>query len=384
MSSFGICSHCLRALRQSIRQEASPTPMFPPNLTHFEQKLLLAKSPVSGQRYLSLEQKETTPQSHTKRPNLHINVPTATPTNTTNLTAQVPEDPQDQNAPKPSKSKSTLKPGLPAGPSVSQMQAQIQESLKRPAATNPLANRLAQSFRKTAKGTTQTYITYGETEALFKSCAAQADYTIPEDQRMGILTGKGPPKTADGIDLGQPVADTWWFNTIGLPPTFSTWSQVAFLHMYIITVRLRAVETASEFQNYQRYLIEHFSHAAEDKMVLLHNMSARGVRNKYLKDLFLQWRGILAAHDEGMVKGDAVLAGAIWRNLFRGQEDVDWEKVALVVAFVRRAVTKVGNLDINTIATSLNGPVGIWAQSHQPAGDLVSRQSRQLNAPFTG
>ncbi|KAJ9495114.1 Ubiquinol cytochrome-c reductase assembly protein Cbp3 [Exophiala xenobiotica] len=369
MSSFGICSHCLRALRQSIRQE----------------KLLLARSPASGQRYLSSERKETTLQSNTKRPNLYINIPAGTPTNTTNLTAEVPGDPQDQrDAPEPSKSKSAPKPDLPAGPSVSQMQAQIQESLKRgPAAVSPFANRLAQGFSKTAKGTTQTYITYGETEALFKSCAAQADYTIPEDQRMGILTGTGPPKTADGIDLGHPVTDTWWFNTIGLPPTFSTWSQVAFIHMYIITVRLRAVETASEFQNYQRYLIEHFSHAAEDKMVLLHNMTARGVRNKYLKDLFLQWRGILAAHDEGMIQGDAVLAGAIWRNLFRGQEDVDWEKVALVVAYVRRAVTKVGNLDINTIATNLNGPFGIWAQSHQPVQDLVSRQSRQLNAPVT-
>ncbi|KAK6380381.1 Serine carboxypeptidase 3 [Exophiala oligosperma] len=368
MGSFGICTQCMRALRQSVRQENS---------------VLLARSPASSRRHLSVQQTEPRFQTQSTKSSIHLNVPTATPTNTTNLTAEIPEDASKAEAqPEHTKSKSPQRQELPTGPSVAHMQAQIQQSLRRPAMANPLASRVAQSLRKSAKGATQTYITYGETETLFKSCAAQADYTIPEDQRMGILTGQGPPKTADGIDLGHPVRDTWWFETIGLPPTFSTWSQVAFLHMYIITVRMRAVDTTSEFQDYQRYLIEHFSSAAEDKMVLLHNMSARGVRNKYLKDLFLQWRGILAAHDEGLIKGDAVLAGAVWRNLFRGQEDVDWEKVALVVAFLRRAIAKTGNLDIKTIVRGVDGPEGIWAQSQRPLQELVDRESGFLKAPL--
>ncbi|KIW20927.1 hypothetical protein PV08_01506 [Exophiala spinifera] len=367
MGSFGICSRCMRAIRQSVRHD----------------NLVLAKSPASSRRYLSFQQTEPRLQTQNAKASIQINVPTATPTNTTNLKAEVPGDAPKGAAPQEhTKSKSPKRSELPPGPSVAHMQAQIQQSLQRPAVTNPLATRVAQSLRKTAQGTTQTYITYGETETLFKSCAAQADYTIPEDQRMGILTGKGPPKTADGVDLGHRVGDTWWFDTIGLPPTFSTWSQVAFLHMYIITVRMRAVDTRSEFQDYQRYLIEHFSHTAEDKMVLLHNMSARGVRNKYLKDLFLQWRGILAAHDEGLIKGDAVLAGAVWRNLFRGQEDVDWEKVALVVAFIRRAIAKTGNLDIKTIVRGVDGPEGIWAQSQRPLQELVGHQSGLLKEPL--
>jgi cytochrome b pre-mRNA-processing protein 3 len=258
------------------------------------------------------------------------------------------------------------------------MQQQIQSSLKGP----DLATRLAKGLRKTAKSATETYITYGQTEALFKSCAAQADYTIPEEQRMSILTGKGPTKTADGIDLGQALGDTWWFNTLELPPTFSTWSQVTFLHMYVLTVRLRALETPSAVQSYQRYLTEHFSNAAEDKMVLLHNMSARGVRNKYLKDLFLQWRGVLAAFDEGMIRGDAVLGAAIWRNLFRGQEDVDWEKVALVVAFLRKAIEKFGNLEVLTIIGNQDGPNGLWARSRADLQQVVGKPSKRLNEPF--
>lgn len=59
------------------------------------------------------------------------------------------------------------------------------------------------------------------------------------------------------------------------------------------------------------------------------------IRNKYLKDLFTQWRGILAAYDEGLVKGDAVLAAAVWRNVFNAQEDVDLRGVGVVVCYMR-------------------------------------------------
>jgi len=241
---------------------------------------------------------------------------------------------------------------------------------------------MAKSLRNVAPSMTESYVVYGQTDALFQSCATQADYTIPEDQRMKILTGKGPPRAADGGEMGHPLEDTWWFNALDLPPTFSTWSQVTFLHMYVLVVQLRALETTAAFRDYQRYLIEHFSAAAEEKMTLLHNISSRSVRNKYLKDLFLQFRGFLVAFDEGMVKGDAVLAGAVWRNLFRGQEDVDWEKVALVVAFLRKAVEKFGNLDITTIIQNMDGPNGLWARSRENLDKLVDRPSKKLSEPF--
>ncbi|KAK5141201.1 Serine carboxypeptidase 3, partial [Cryomyces antarcticus] len=67
-------------------------------------------------------------------------------------------------------------------------------------------------------------------------------------------------------------------------------------------------------------------------MATYHGMVARGTRNKYLKDLFIQWRGVLAAYDEGLIRGDAVMAAAVWRNVFKGDENVDAEKLALIVA----------------------------------------------------
>lgn len=237
---------------------------------------------------------------------------------------------------------------------------------------------IAQKLRNTAKSTTESYITYGLTEAFFKSCSAPVEYTIPEEQRNRILTDKPPPKTAQGEDLGIAEADSWWFKELGLEPTFSTWSQVTYLHMYLLTVRLRAMESSTGFTNYQRYLIEHFSHAAEDKMIILHNMNARGIRNRYLKDLFIQWRGLLAAYDEGLAKGDAVLAAAVWRNIWKGSDDVDWEKVAAVVAYMRRSIGRLSRVDLDDLVHNLDQGASVWSNSKPDLKTLASRRSKGI------
>jgi cytochrome b pre-mRNA-processing protein 3 len=266
------------------------------------------------------------------------------------------------------------------------MQRQIQSSLS----PKTLPQRLATSLQKAAPGVTKTYTIYGQTEAIFKSCASQADYTIPRDQRMNVLTGKGPAKeaTQEGAELGQPLpeaAEAWWFTGLNLPPTFSTWSQVTFLHLYVVVTQLRAVlPSESEFQDYHRYLIEHFSREAEDKMVLLHNLNAQGIRSRYLKDLLLQWRGILVSYDEGQVKGDAVLASAIWRNLFRADENVDWEKVAAVVAYLRLAIRKVGSMSMDQLISGLDKKTNIWPSSSRAGSiaTLVGKASHGIHVPL--
>lgn len=86
-------------------------------------------------------------------------------------------------------------------------------------------------------------------------------------------------------------------------------------------------------------------------MDLLHGLTSRGIRNKFLKDLFLQWRGILAAYDEGLIKGDAVLGAAVWRNLWKAShtdangKDVNWAGIARVVAYMRRVLSELSSID---------------------------------------
>lgn len=116
--------------------------------------------------------------------------------------------------------------------------------------------------------------------------------------------------------------------------------------MYLLTVRIRALPSPESVRTHSRHLFDHFSHNAEQRMATLHNISSRSIRNKYLKDLFIQWRGVLAAYDEGLVKGDAVLGAAVWRNIWKASgtthdgQDLDWAKVATVVAYMRRVLSE--------------------------------------------
>ena len=266
------------------------------------------------------------------------------------------------------------------------MQRVIQQRLSAPRSAT-VGQMMAKSLRKHAGGTTETYITYGLTQAFFKACSLQASYLIPEDQRTNVLTGKGPPKAAGGEDLGVPDADAsvllqWWFNDLGMQPTFSTWSQVTYLHMYLLIVRLRALDSQVAFQDYQRYLLEHFSHAAEDKMLLLHGMSARAIRNRYLKDLFIQWRGLVASYDEGLMKGDAVLGSAVWRNMFKADEEVDWVKVGVIVGYMRRVISMLGSVEVNEIARAIDGTDGIFQRARQGLFGTVEKNSIGIDQSF--
>lgn len=89
---------------------------------------------------------------------------------------------------------------------------------------------------------------------------------------------------------------------------------------------------------------------AEDRMISQHGIVAGSVRSKYLKDLFVQWRGLTAGYDEGLIKGDAVLATAVWRNLFRADKEVDYRGVGLVVSYMRGVLQALDGIEDENIA----------------------------------
>lgn len=105
------------------------------------------------------------------------------------------------------------------------------------------------------------------------------------------------------------------------------------LHLYLVVVRLRCLEKPA-WQAWQTQLVNHFFQHAEDQMEVNHGMS-RMIRSRHLNSLFQTWRGVLLAYDEGLVKGDAVMAAAVWRNVFKSSEDVDMRHVAAIVAWMR-------------------------------------------------
>lgn len=112
-------------------------------------------------------------------------------------------------------------------------------------------------------------------------------------------------------------------------------------------------------------------------MVISHNMEARGTRNKYLKDLFIQWRGLLFAYDEGLVKGDAALASAVWRNVWKANEDVDIKGLTKVVAFMRKSI-----MDLEA-TEELDLQMGKWEWSDpEEMKALVGKKSPLMDKPL--
>lgn len=150
----------------------------------------------------------------------------------------------------------------------------------------------------------------------------------------------------------------------GLLPTFSTWSQVTMLHLYLLVVRLRCLEKDA-WQAWQTQLVNHFFLHAEEMMEINHGMTSRMVRQKHLQNLFETWRGVILSYDEGLVKGDAVMAAAVWRNIFTSREDVDMRHVAAIVSWMRLVLR---NLDRTLDPALLYHGANIFKV--QPAAEL--------------
>ena len=68
----------------------------------------------------------------------------------------------------------------------------------------------------------------------------------------------------------------------------------------------------------------------------------------------MQWRGLTAGYDEGLIKGDAVLATAVWRNIFKADAEVDYMGVAQVVSYMRGVLQGLDGIEDENIA---NGEV---------------------------
>jgi cytochrome b pre-mRNA-processing protein 3 len=144
------------------------------------------------------------------------------------------------------------------------------------------------------------------------------------------------------------------------------------LHIYILSSRFRCFPPAV-CRIWQQHLLDHFFYDMENKMVINHGMVARGTRNKYLKDVFVQWRGVLAAYDEGLAKNDAVLAGALWRNVFKASEDVDIKKLAMIVSFMRRSLSALEKVPDEKVMMS-----EVWFGSPADEEEVVARRSKEL------
>ncbi|PSN73864.1 hypothetical protein BS50DRAFT_566791 [Corynespora cassiicola Philippines] len=227
---------------------------------------------------------------------------------------------------------------------------------------------LAQKLREKAPLMTETYVAYSATQELLKECTRHGDYTIPQ----ALESGGEIPTDDNGVHLGEGTG--WWYETLGLQPTFSNWSQITFIHMYMLQVRIRMFPD-THAPVWIQHLTNHAFYAAEDRLAVWHKFHANSLRQKHLKDMFAQWRAVLLSYDEGLVKGDAVLAAAIWRNLLGAREDVDFNKIAQIVGYMRREIRRLEQAEDDEVAQ------GKWLFKGDPGQEesLVRIQSKTMN-----
>ncbi|KAI9672131.1 MAG: Protein cbp3, mitochondrial [Alyxoria varia] len=231
--------------------------------------------------------------------------------------------------------------------------------------------RAALTVRKKAPGLTETYVAENATNTLCKECARQADYMIPQAFQKGVKI----PTNAEGTHIGEGVG--WWYESLGLEVTFINWAQISFIHIWLLIVRLRYFPKDMA-DIWIQHLHNHFFWEAEHRLDVYHGMYSQGVRAKHLKELFHQWRGCFTAYDEGLFRGDAVLGTAVWRNVFKADENVDWRHVAQVVAFMRRGLRALDRAP-DRLLTSASIKFG------NPFGDMESvlAKSKIMDEPFT-
>ena len=174
-----------------------------------------------------------------------------------------------------------------------------------------------------------------------------------------------------------------------LPPTFQSWFTVTNLHIWMLTVRFRALP-AEHGRHYEQALIDHFFIDIEDRIrnvlqpqgapsapytfetnfyVNPNSPSPEGtsatesdakkkpsrapdrIVTRQMKIFKEQWAGMGLSFDIGLVKGDAEMAGAVWRNLLgaRGAQGIVYPTTSTAnsTAAFRRSVNLVGGEVVN-------------------------------------
>ncbi|GAA5982052.1 hypothetical protein JCM10908_004718 [Rhodotorula pacifica] len=109
----------------------------------------------------------------------------------------------------------------------------------------------------------------------------------------------------------------FFYEECSLPPSFQTWFSLTTLHVWLLTVRFRSLP-APMGRTYIQELINHMFIDVELRMRGPYAVTQGRLIKGYMKDLLEQYHGACAAYDEGLIRGDAVLAAAVWRNLFGG------------------------------------------------------------------
>jgi len=109
---------------------------------------------------------------------------------------------------------------------------------------------------------------------------------------------------------------TFFYDECGLPRSYQSWMQITNLHIWLLSVRFRALP-APLGKSYIQEIINHYFIHSETLMRTRYSVKQGRLIKGYLRDMLYQYHGANMGYDEGLVsENDAVLTAAVWRNIF--------------------------------------------------------------------
>uniref|UniRef100_A0A0N4ZJ96 Ubiq_cyt_C_chap domain-containing protein n=1 Tax=Parastrongyloides trichosuri TaxID=131310 RepID=A0A0N4ZJ96_PARTI len=146
----------------------------------------------------------------------------------------------------------------------------------------------------------------------------------------------------------------------GLPDTVASWYKLTLMHVWMILMRLHVTMDMYAYERVRSSLLSAMWHDIDTRLDLIskevnEKLTTKGDMKK-MHGLYIQ---TLLEYDEGFLKNDTDLAGAIWRNLYTSKENIDPILLCNAIKYMRGTVAY-----LNTIETGellVNG-VPHWKQ----------------------
>lgn len=182
---------------------------------------------------------------------------------------------------------------------------------------------------------------------------------------MANIMGYGSPKQVAGrrafamyeqLCVVRPDEDmAFWQEECHLPPTFQSWFTIVNLHIWLLTVRLRALPPPHGM-NHLQALIDHFFLDVEDRIRAVlqpatpdtitpnsplgpyttpsqfytianplpgkkrpKGRAPERLVSQQMKIFREQWAGMGMSFDASLIRGDADMAAVVWRNILGGR-----------------------------------------------------------------
>lgn len=155
-----------------------------------------------------------------------------------------------------------------------------------------------------------------ETRGMYQLCAERE---VKETGFLYVGTSTPHPTHIQRDTCSRTHSDLAANEECKLPPTFQTWFAFTNLHVWLLTARLRALPSPHG-RLYIQELINHFFLDAEYRLRAVEGPKCpeRIIKNSMI-DLRNQWNGTTISYDVALMRGDAELASAVWRNIFAGR-----------------------------------------------------------------